>query len=209
MTKLVVYKTFNKIKGRGYTGDRIMAENENGNELGLLPRPGSALYNLNHLDEKIKEKTLKKYKRVNKYLVLPLYRLRILPLLGIGRVFLILMTKGRITGKKRRTPLEYHRIDGIITIFSGRGDESGWMKNIHAAPESVWARHGFHSFHAKVDIIQDELEKLKIIKWYVNNHSKSAKMLFGWDSKIDNPESTDFSEFLKLISIIRLIPKEN
>ena len=186
-----------------------MVKNLNRVEVEGLPRPGSALYNLNHPDEKIKEKTLKKYKRINKYLVNPLYRLRILPLFGFGRVFLILITKGRISGKKRRTPLEYHRIDGIITIFSGRGDESGWMKNIHNSPESVWARHGFHSFHAKVDIIQDELEKLKIIKWYVNNHSKSAKMLFGWNPKKDNPENTDFSEFLKVISIIRLIPKEN
>ena len=62
-----------------------------------IPRTGSALYNLNHPDEKIRKKTLKKYKRINKYLVLPLYRLRILPLLGFGRIFLILTTKGRIT----------------------------------------------------------------------------------------------------------------
>ncbi|MBY8990258.1 MAG: nitroreductase family deazaflavin-dependent oxidoreductase [Candidatus Lokiarchaeota archaeon] len=186
-----------------------MVQHDKGSEAETLPRPGSALYNLNHPDEKIKEKTLKKYKRVNKFLVLPLYRLKILPLLGFGRVFLILITKGRISGKKRRTPLEYHRIEGIITIFSGRGEDSGWMKNIRAASESVWVKHGFHSFHAKVDFIQDESEKLKIVKWYVNNHSKSAKMLFGWNPKKDNPEITDFSEFLKMISIIRLIPKEN
>jgi deazaflavin-dependent oxidoreductase (nitroreductase family) len=186
-----------------------MGKNEFGSKLEVLPRPGSALYNLNHPDEKIKEKTLKKYKRVNKFLVLPLYRLKILPLLGFGRIFLILITRGRISGKKRRTPLEYHRIDGIMTIFSGRGDESGWMKNVRAAPESVWVRHGFHSFHAKVDFIYEEFEKLKIVKWYVGKYSKSAKMLFGWNPKKDNPEKTDFSEFLKVISIIRLVPKEN
>ena len=107
-----------------------MVQNKNRNELEDLPRPGSALYNLNHPNERIKEKTLKKYKRLNKFLVLPLYRLKILPLLGFGKIFLILITKGRISGKKRKTPLEYHRIDGIITIFSGRGNESGWNKMI-------------------------------------------------------------------------------
>ena len=76
----------------------------------LLPRPGSSLYNLNHDDLMIKNKTLKKFKIYNKYLVIPLYRLKILPLLGFGSIFLILMTRGRKTGKKRRTPLEYRRI---------------------------------------------------------------------------------------------------
>jgi len=70
-----------------------------------LPRVDSALYNLNHPDENIRMKTLTKYKRINKLLILPLYRLKILPLLGFGKVFLILTTKGRISGKNRRTPL--------------------------------------------------------------------------------------------------------
>ena len=101
----------------------------NKNKIGdeLLPRTGSALYNMNHPDEIIRLKILKKYKRLNKYLVIPLYRLRIMPLLGFGRIFLILTSIGRKTGKKRRTPLEYHWIDGIMTIFSGRGENSGWL----------------------------------------------------------------------------------
>jgi deazaflavin-dependent oxidoreductase (nitroreductase family) len=185
-----------------------MNNNHNISETAPLPRPGSALYNLNHPDEKIKEKTLRRYRRINKYLVGPLYRIRLLPLLGFGRLFLLLTTKGRISGKKRRTPLEYHRIEGIITIFSGRGEESGWMKNIHADPESVSVRHGFHSFQAKVKFINEESKKFNIAKWYVTHHSKPAKMLFGWNPKTDNPESTDFTNLLNVISILQLIPKE-
>ena len=80
-----------------------MVSNDVKNEIDVLPRPGSALYNLNHPDERIKEKTLRKYRRANKYLVLPLYRIRFLPLIGFGRIFLILTTIGRISGKKRRS----------------------------------------------------------------------------------------------------------
>ena len=73
--------------------------------------------------------------------MVPLYRLKILPLFGLGKIFLLLITKGRITDKKRRTPLEYHRINGVITIFSARGEESGWMKNILKNPlTSTWRR---------------------------------------------------------------------
>jgi len=185
-----------------------MIKKENKSDKEILPRSGSALYNMNRPDEKIMVKTLKKYKSLNKYLVIPLYRLRILPLLGVGRVFLILTTIGRKTGKKRRTPLEYHWIDRIITIFSGRGEDSGWLKNMRANPASVWVRHGFHSFPARVEFMSNENDKLKIIRWYVVKHSRSAKMLFGWNKKIDDPESSDFSKLLTTISIIQLFRKE-
>jgi deazaflavin-dependent oxidoreductase (nitroreductase family) len=173
-----------------------------------LPRSGSVLYNFTHSDEEIREKTLNKFRKLNKYLVLPLYRIRLLPLLGFGRIFLILTTKGRISGKKRRTPLEYHRIDGIITIFSGRGEESSWFKNLLVNPESVCVRHGFHSFAARIEPVLDEREKVEIFRWYVTKHSRSAKMLFGWNQKEDNPDSTDFSNLIKTVSIIRLYQKE-
>ncbi|MFW9877409.1 MAG: hypothetical protein ACFFG0_30335 [Candidatus Thorarchaeota archaeon] len=94
-----------------------MIRKENINSKGILPRLGSTLYNLNNPDEKIRENTLKKYKRVNKYLVIPLYRIKILLQLGFGKIILLLITIGRRTGKKRRIPLEYHWIDCIIQFF--------------------------------------------------------------------------------------------
>ena len=175
----------------------------------MLPRPNTPLYNLNHEDETIRKKTLKRWRRMNKYLVLPLYRIYLLPLFGFGRIFLVLTTKGRKTGKKRRTPLEYHRIDGIITVFSGRGEESGWMKNLRLNPDAVSIRHGFHRFNPKIEFISDDQQKIEIIKWYVKNHGRSAKFLAGWDPKTDDPEKIDFSNFVRLITIIRFIKKNS
>ena len=177
------------------------------NEEELLPRPGSPLYNLNHEDENIRKKTLRKWRIANKFLVIPLYRLRIMPLIGFGRIFLILTTKGRITGKKRRTPLEYHWIEGVITIFSGRGEDAGWIKNMRVYPDATSVRHGFHRFQPQLEFVTDEDQKLNVMKWYVVNHGRSAKMLFGWNPKIDDPETTDFSNLLNTMTIIRLHPK--
>ena len=177
------------------------------NEEELLPRPRSPLYNLNHEDENIMKKTLRKWRIANKFLVLPLYRLRILPLFGIGRIILILTTKGRINGKKRRTPLEYHWIERIITIFSSRGEDAGWIKNIHIYPDATSVRHGFHRFQPQLEFVTDEDQKLNVMKWYVVNHGKAAKMLFGWNPKTDDPETIDFSIMLNLITIIKLHPK--
>jgi len=170
----------------------------------LLPRPGSPLYKLNHADENERKKTLKRWRILNKYVVLPLYRLRIFPLFGFGRIFLVLTTKGRITGKKRRTPLEYRRIEGIITIFSSRGEDAGWMKNIRAHPDALIVRHGFHRFQPQVEFVTNEDQKLEIMRWYVVNYGKAAKMLFGWNPKTDDPETADFTNLLKMISIVKL-----
>jgi len=175
----------------------------------LLPRRGSPLYNLNHEDENIRKKTLRKWRIANRFLVLPLYRLRIMPLIGFGRIFLILTTKGRITGKKRKTPLEYHRIEGVITIFSSRGEEAGWVKNMRVYPDAISVRHGFHHFQPQLEFVTNEDQKLNVMKWYVVNHGRSAKMLFGWKPKIDDPETTDFSKMLNMISIIRFYRKRN
>ena len=124
----------------------------------------SSLYTLNHNNEMIKNKRLKKFKIYNKYIVLPLYRSKILPLLGFGRLFLILTTQGRKTGKKRRTPLEYRRKEGIITIFSARGEDAGWMKNIRAHPDTLMVRHGFHRFQPQVEFVTNEDQKLEIYR---------------------------------------------
>lgn len=182
----------------------MSVKNEYKNGVRDFPRPGSSLYNLLHDNEKIKEKTLKKYKKINKYLILPLYRIRLLPLLSLGRIFLVLTTKGRKSGKMRKTPLEYHRMDGVITVVSGRGEEADWLKNVRADPNAIWVRHGFHHFQPRVEIIIDESKKLKFVRWFVKKHKRVAKMLFGWNSKLDDPETADFSTLLKSVVIIQL-----
>ncbi len=169
-----------------------------------FPRPGSAMYNIYSDDEEIRRKSLKKWRRYNKYLTLPLYKIRLLPLLGFGRIFLVITTLGRNSGKKRNTPLEYHWIDDVITIFSSRGENSDWMKNIRKNPDSVWVRHGFHHFHAKVEIIDTFDGKKYYMQWYVEVHPKAAKMLFGWDKDNDDVESEYFSKVVNSLTIVRL-----
>ena len=168
-----------------------------------FPRTGSILYNLLCADEETREKLLQRFKRINKYLINPLYRIRLLPLFGFGRIFLVLITKGRISGKKTRTPLEYHRIDGIITVVSARGENANWLKNIRANPDMVWIKHGFHSFQPRVKFVTDEMEILKLMKWYVSKHGRVAKLLFGWDPKSDDPETADFSKLIQLVVLVQ------
>ncbi|MFW9971457.1 MAG: nitroreductase/quinone reductase family protein [Candidatus Odinarchaeota archaeon] len=174
-----------------------------------LPRPGSVMFNFHYKEEASKKKTLKRWRKLNKYFMIPLYRARFLPLLGFGKIFLILKTKGWKTGKTRRTPLEYRRYKGTIVIFAARGENATWMKNMRANPHDVSVLRGFHHFKPRIEYISDTNQKMTIMKWYVSKYSKAAKMLFGWDPQNDDPETTNFSNLANLITIVLLHKNNN
>ena len=153
---------------------------------------------------KQQRKTIKKFKFINSFLVNPLYRIGLLPLLGFSRTLLLLVTTGRNSGKKYIAPLEYHRINGVVHIFSGRGEESDWFKNWRKNPDKVSIKLGFHSFKPKMEIIHDAQEKLEVIRWYVKTHPTLAKYSFGWNRKTDDPKSGILEPLVDLMPIIRL-----
>ena len=165
-----------------------------------IPKPGSLMYNM-CVDPKSSKKYLKIFKIVNK-IVVPLYRLRILPLFGFGFRLLLLTTKGRKSGKKRRNPVEYFKIDNTIYIVSGYGKKSFWYRNIEVYPDDVFVQVGFRSFHAKVDIIEGkDLEEF--FRWMVVEKPKYSKAGFGWDPN-DDASKADFSYIASIMRVIRL-----
>ena len=170
-----------------------------------FPRPDTPLFDLLSEDEEIKNNTLKKWRTLNKWLIIPLYRSYLLPLLGFGKIFLLLQTEGRISGRKRYTPLEYRKVDNIPTVVSSRGNESGWMKNIRKNPDRVEIRIGFHKFKPRVEIIDDQISKEQFFSYYVAHFGSSAKFLFGWDPKTDDIESSDFSRLIKGTTMVKFI----
>lgn len=174
-----------------------------------LPRPGSVMFNFHYQDEISKKKTLKRWKKLNKYLMIPLYRAKLLPLLGFGKIILILKTRGWKTGKTRRTPLEYRRYEGTVVIFAARGEDATWIKNLRANSDDVSVIRGFHHFKPRLEFVSDIDQKRTIMKWYISKFSRAAKVLFGWDPDKDNLETTDLSKLASLITIVLLHKNNN
>ncbi|TFG19062.1 MAG: DUF385 domain-containing protein [Promethearchaeota archaeon] len=169
-----------------------------------LPREGSVMYNFHHQNEATKEKTLKRWKKMNNYFIIPLYRIKLLPVLGFGKIILVLITKGWKTGKTRRTPLEYRKYEGDILIFAARGENATWVKNLRKYPESVSITLGFHQFRTELHSISEPQKKIDILKWYITKFGRAAKTLFGWNPKEDNLNDIDLSKLVRLITIFRL-----
>lgn len=173
----------------------------------FYPRPGSAEYNFLLADKETREKAMKRWKRANKWFVVPLYRAGILPLFGFSYLFLLLYTKGRKTGKTRITPVEYHKIKGEIHIFASRGEKTHWLKNIRANPEEVKIRIGYRKFKVEPEIIENIEERKKILEWYIRKYPQASKMLMGWDPKKDKLEEVDLTYLAENIVPIKLKKK--
>jgi len=169
-----------------------------------LPRRGSGLYPMVSGDQEQEKRTLGWFRRLNRFLVVPLYRLRILPLLGAGRVILVLATKGRRSGKTRWTPLEYRRRGDEIFVFSGRGERADWFRNMEADRGSVRVLLGFREHRPRVEVVEEEDEKVDLFRFYVSTWPWAAKTMLGWDPELDDPETADFEPLIELLEVIRL-----
>jgi len=169
-----------------------------------FPRPGSAEYGLLlETDIEKKKAILKRWTNMNKYFTIPLYEAGILPLFGMHKIFLLIYTKGRKTGKTRVTPVEYRKKEGVAHVVSGRGKNAHWFKNMIANPDDVVVKLGFKKRNVSFDVLETIEEKNNLFKWYVKKYPKAAKMLFGWDPKTDNPETADFTSFSELVEIVK------
>jgi len=172
-----------------------------------IPRPGSVEYKFLFGTDEEKHRILRNWKRMNKFFTIPFYKIGIIPLTPLRKVFLLLYTKGRKTGKLRITPLEYRRKDGIIHVVAGRGKKAHWFRNLIAHPDSVKIKVGFRKFEAKYEILENVSDKVELLQWYVRKFPLDAKFLFGWNPKSDDPEETDLTYFANLIEIIQFHPK--
>ena len=155
-------------------------------------------------DPENRKKSLRRWSLANRYLVVPLYRVGLLPLLGFGGTFLLLYTVGRRSGRQRITPLEYRRMEDAIYIVSGRGRRADWYRNMRANPSEVVVRVGFRRLKPEITLIEDDADKEGFLTWYVTEFPQAASLLFGWDKAIDNIHNVDYSDLVKLLEIIKL-----
>ena len=157
-------------------------------------------------DAEFKQKFHARLEKGNSFIVL-MYKLRILPLFGLGRQIMLLTTRGRKSGKLRDTPIGYFRIDGVIHVFSGWGKEANWYKNIAANPAEIFLQVGFRRSPARAEFLSDPAKIQQTLEKLVVQNPKGAGYLMGWDAGIDRPETADFSLMIERVLVVRFFPK--
>ncbi len=166
-----------------------------------LPAEGSIVYR----HQERKSGFTKFERRLNRVFIF-LYRTYLLPLFGLGRIMILIQTIGRKTGKKGIKPVLCRRLyTGKLTLYSPRGMEADWLKNILATENHMFKiQKGFRKFNVKATLIQDEAVKIQHLEYWFNNF-RDAKSIFGYDQtkhqRIIGRE--EFNNLAKMIEFIQ------
>jgi deazaflavin-dependent oxidoreductase (nitroreductase family) len=151
------------------------------------------------------------FERVLNSIFVFLYRINFLPIFGIGKRMIVIETEGRITGKKRRKPVLYYTFHtGKLTLYSARGKQSDWFKNIFATEDTILKiQKGFERIQVKANLIESEDEKYNHLKYWFENYN-SARVIFGYEKKKhgDVYETQEFKDIIDMIEFVQLVPTE-
>lgn len=153
--------------------------------------------------------SFRKQTKIMNKIVIFLYRSYVLPIFGIGKIMLVIETIGRRTGKKRRTPTLHNTFyTNVITLYSARGKNADWIRNIRAQKEKiVFIYKGFKRYRAKAIFVDEPEERIKHLQYFCENYN-GAKFVFGYNKKKheDIFKTEDFRLFAQTLEFVQIIP---
>jgi deazaflavin-dependent oxidoreductase (nitroreductase family) len=125
------------------------------------PSPSEGSSHIRYADE-----LRQAFRWLNRFMV-PLWRLGLGGLLNswpsVGGQFMVLVHRGRRSGREYRTPLNYAIVREDIYCLAGFGRATDWYRNVLAAPTiQVWMRDGWWEA-AAVDV-SDTPERIGLIR---------------------------------------------
>lgn len=121
----------------------------------------------------------KGFRIMNRFFMVPLFRLGLGPLLGspYGGYIMVIKTHGRRTGKTRYTPVNYAINNGCVYCTAGFGSVSHWYKNLSNDPQiELLLPSG--AFTAIAEVVDEIAEKRTALRQVLIN-SGFAAFAFG------------------------------
>lgn len=123
----------------------------------------------------------------------------------VGRVVLLITTKGRKTGLPRVTPLQYEEIDGLIHIGSARGVEADWYKNVEANP-NVEVRVRNKRFKGRGETVTDPLRVADFLERRLRNHPRFIGALMRTQGLPSDPTREQLERYASNRAMVMIHP---
>lgn len=126
----------------------------------------------------------------------------------IGKLVLLLTTRGRRTGLLRVTPLQYEKIEGKYIVGSAFGDRADWYLNILADPE-VHVRVGRKEFKVFAEPSTDPVRIADFLEHRLANHPRMIRMMLRAEGLPLSPSRRDLVNLAEDKAMVTLHPVEN
>jgi deazaflavin-dependent oxidoreductase (nitroreductase family) len=106
-----------------------------------------------------------RFRRLNRWLVVPIFRLGIGGLVfgdPLGGWLMVLRTRGRRSGRVREVGLDYVIHDGAIYCLAGFGTKTAWLRNLEAEPRVEVLLPG-RTVSGQAEVVIDQAERALVI----------------------------------------------
>ena len=125
----------------------------------------------------------------------------------IGRLVLLLTTRGRRTGLLRVTPLQYEQIEGKYYVASAFGTRTDWYRNILADP-GVRVRVGRKAFAAFAEPSTDPAQIADFLEYRLARHPRMFGMMLRAEGLPPSPSRQDLESLAEDKALVILHPGE-
>jgi deazaflavin-dependent oxidoreductase (nitroreductase family) len=112
--------------------------------------------------------------RVQRWLLNPPMKLMVW--LGVVPGHVVLETRGRRTGRPRRTVVGAHRDHDTVWIVAEQGRHAAWVRNLAADP-SVRVRHRARWQQARAVVVDDDDSRARLATWHRPGHARLVQAL--------------------------------
>jgi len=112
----------------------------------------------------------------------------------IGRMVLLLTTRGRRSGQARVTPLQYEEIDGSFYVAAARGERTDWLRNIAVYPR-VEVRAGRRRLKGDAEVIRDPAIIADFLKLRLQRHPRMIRAIMHTAGLPGVPTRADLEEY--------------
>jgi deazaflavin-dependent oxidoreductase (nitroreductase family) len=122
----------------------------------------------------------------------------------LGRRFLLLVHRGRKSGRERRVVLEvisYEAEPSAAAVLSGWGERSQWFRNLQAGPPVAVEIGGERWIGARHEVLGPE-KAVEVVEEYRRNHRLLMSFLehfFGWPRDASEEERRRLAGDLRVV----------
>ena len=92
----------------------------------------------------------------------------------------VVTTRGRVSGKARKTPLWYVREGDSVCCFSGWGGTSDWLRNLQSHPKAL-VSIGRKSWETEATIIEDPSRTEYVLSLFRKKYGWMVPVLYHMD----------------------------